>query len=234
MILWSGMPNATSRSVVTWLVRVTIGTVLLSLSIASIVVVIDYQRDLRIRARLTAAGAKYHARYAGPDSLQTLIAPRTRLFDRVLFVDLHARQISIDVSRDLMALRSLRTLCLNHSTIDGDSLRLLASHPDLQILELVRTNIDDDALATIGSYSQLTTLDIRNNDITDAGAEHLLKLKKLRVLFLGGTSVTDLTIRRLQDVHSLLYVNLSSTDTTPQARAELRSALPKCRTWPDP
>lgn len=234
MGLWSGLPSVTSRSVLAWVIRVMLGTVMLLLVIAGIAIVADYQRDVRIRARLTLAGGKYQTGYAGPASLSALITPRTHLFDRVLFVDLHAQAITVEVCRDLTALRSLRTLRLNHSTIEADALTLLASQPDLQVLELVRTNLDDQALAAIGECKQLTTLDLRNNDISDAGTEHLLRLKKLRVLSLGGTSITDATVRGLQQVPSLLYVNLSSTQTTPQARAELRSALPKCRTWPDP
>lgn len=234
MVLWSGSPSATSRSVLAWVIRTIFGTAALLLVITSIVVVVGYQRDRRIQARLTQAGGKFHSAYAGPASLSALITPRTHLFDRVLFVDLHAQAITADVCRDLAALRSLRTLRLNHSTIQPDALALLASHPDLQVLELVRTNIDDTALATIGEYRHLTTLDIRNNDITDVGAAHLLKLKNLKVLSLGGTSISDVTVRRLQQCPSLRYVNFSSTETTPQARAELRSALPKCRTWPDP
>lgn len=234
MVLWSGMPTGTTRSVLAWLVRVTFGTAVLLMVIASIAILVDYQRDMRIRARLTLAGGKFQAGYAGPPSLYALITPRTQLFDRVLFVDLHAQSISVEVCRDLTALRSLRGLRLNHANIEAGALRLLATLPDLQNLELVRTNLDDDALAAIGECRQLTNLDIRNNDISDAGTEHLLRLKRLRVLSLGGTSITDATVRRLQQVQSLLYVNFSSTQTTPQARTELRSALPKCRTWPDP
>lgn len=234
MVQRSRQPTSSSISVVGGVVRAGIGAVVLVLVIVSMVIVLDHRRDSQIRARLTHAGGKYHAAYAGPVSLQAMIAPRTTLLDRVRFVDLHGQTISNEICRDLVALRSLNTLRLNHATIDGDSLKFLASHPNLEYLELVRTGLDDAAMALLANYEQLNSLDLRNNDITDAGAEHLLRLKKLCVLSLGGTLVTDVTVRRLKEVPTLRYINLSSTDTTPQARAELRAALPKCRTWPDP
>lgn len=226
--------SRSSWPLLTWGGRGFIGLIFVVITAGGLVVVSGHRHDLRIGEEIQQAGGKVMIGYAGPTSLYSMIAHRTNLLDRVLSVHLSGKVISHETCRDIASLRSLRTLSLNHSTFEVEDLELLVSSSELQVLELVRTNLNDETLACLGKSSALKNLDIRNNAVGDGGVNHLLKLPQLSSLSLGGTAVTDESVRRLKDVRSLRYVNLSSTATTEQARSELRAALPKCKTWPDP
>lgn len=133
---------------------------------------------------------------SGPAWLQYI--GESALFGRVRAinrVDPHIKQ-SIHV---LASLPDLVILNLSGSDVDDQSLRWVAELSQLKSLNLAWTSITDDGLSLLGKLSDLQALWLDETKITDAGLVHLKSLSKLRRLYLEGTSVTDSAVKDLRD-----------------------------------
>ena len=99
----------------------------------------------------------------------------------------------------------------------------------LQWVDLSSTNVTDDCLVHLRKADQLTYVNLAYTEITDEGLKELAQMNTLTRLVLAGSQVTDAGIQHLKSSRALQQLDLSRTHTSPQARAELQSALPSCR-----
>jgi hypothetical protein len=112
----------------------------------------------------------------------------------------------------LTALKDLRRLALDHTSVDDDGLKRLSGLDRLESLYLRKTKISDAGLVHLGGLDQLTDLLIGENRITDAGLMHLQKLTNLSSLDLAGTAISDAGLRPLDPQRKLKALYLRNTN----------------------
>lgn len=132
-------------------------------------------------------------------------------------------------ARHVSCLHCLETLCLRHTDMTDESVRLLGELPRLEHLDLRGTRITDQALAHAGRMKTLRVLwvggDSVNPSITDDGLLHLAKLPRLHALDLRGTAVTDQGLARLKGL-KLRWLNVQQTGV--RDISSIKNAFPNC------
>ena len=126
----------------------------------------------------------------------------------------------------LANLTALQTLDLRETRVSD--LAPLANLTALQTLDLRETRVSD--LAPLANLTALQTLDLRETPVSDLAP--LANLTALQKLDLGETPVSDLA--PLANLTALLELDMRGVLASERAVAELRDALPECKTlWTD-
>lgn len=147
----------------------------------------------------------------------------------------------------------VRNLCLAHTEVTDEGLRVLQECRELQWLDLAftrvsdatvnrldgarqlrqlsleRTSVGDAALATIARLKSLEELDLSHTGVTDEGVTRLSGLSGLTVLWLTGTRISDAALGPLAKLRALETLDVSRTGVTPGGWSELREELPQLR-----
>jgi hypothetical protein len=70
----------------------------------------------------------------------------------------------------------------------------------LEVLDLRGSSINDESLAIIAELPTVRILRLSNTKVTDAGLEHLRELPRLEFIWIGGTEITNSAIGRFKAV----------------------------------
>ena len=111
----------------------------------------------------------------------------------------------------LERLSAVRSLSLQHRTVDKETLVALQDLTNLESLDLADTNVDDVLLANLIGLSQLRTLRLSRTAISDDGLQHLAGLQALEHLDLDGTRVSGAGLQHLKGLTGLRSIRLSET-----------------------
>lgn len=88
---------------------------------------------------------------------------------------------------------------LNLTGWDGKGYGILASKPDVAILEMGNPDVTDDTLELLASLPRLRELTLNDTAITDAGLATLARLPNLESLRLARTKITAEGLQRFLD-----------------------------------
>lgn len=115
----------------------------------------------------------------------------------------------------------------------GNGLRHLAKLKALKKLDLSHASITDDSLRDIGALTTLKSLNLANcHKFTGSGLSHLATLTELEELDLHYTKITEAGIEglcALKSINSLRSIDLHEVKISPEGKAKLNAALPKCQ-----
>lgn len=151
--------------------------------------------------------------------------------------------------------KSRKNLSLAGAKITDESLRKVAGSEGLEWLDLAYTPVTDVGIANLGPLPNLKRLtlvstkitnavvpkllppalpcleelDLSGTAITDEALSHLKAAKQLKVLRLSHTGITDAGLAHLTPLQDLEELDLDQTSTTPTARDNLKSQLPKLK-----
>ncbi|MFO0889175.1 MAG: leucine-rich repeat domain-containing protein [Isosphaeraceae bacterium] len=104
---------------------------------------------------------------------------------------------------------------------------LLGSKRDVAVLQMANPDVTDQTLERLRGMDRLEELDLNNTQITDAGLKVLRGLPSLVRLRLKNTKITDQGFREsLADKATLMQLDLTGTQVSPQAVDEWRKARP--------
>jgi hypothetical protein len=81
-----------------------------------------------------------------------------------------------------------------HVTLTGwdqKDYSILASMPDLVVLQMANPDVTDETLMVLKGFSQLREIDLNDTGVTDEGLKTLAELPNLEIVRLRGTQVTD-------------------------------------------
>ena len=189
---------------------------------------------------------------AGIKALGGTISPEdVRSADQVLVVNLPNSRIDDEGMQLLVAMSNLEHIDLSNTRITDAGVACLAGATSLRSLELSDTGVTDVGLHKLAGLTQLRNLavnstavsdrglsvvagmpllkglDIENTQVTDAGLVYVGKLKNLQMLsVLGNRGVTDRGLEQLHELHSLRFLQLRGTGTSPDGIERLERALP--------
>ncbi len=122
---------------------------------------------------------------------------------------------------DLGRLSAVRSLSLQHRTVDGATVTALRDLENLESLDLADTSVDDDLLASLSGLSRLRVLRLSRTEISDDALRHLAGLQALEHLDLDGTRVTGAGLRHLAGLTALRSVCLRESLLGDEHIAEL-------------
>jgi hypothetical protein len=128
---------------------------------------------------------------------------------------------------DIVALRSLRSICLYEVRLGPNDLDRLAEMKELETLMLADGALDDVRLDALRALP-LTWLALPRSRISDTGLRDLRNLKSLRYLDLTRTRVSDRGLAALEELPNLRTVNLLRTKVTREGAARLGQKLKGC------
>lgn len=105
----------------------------------------------------------------------------------------------------------LQTLRIDHTTISGDGIKLLAALRSLQDLSLANTPVTDIDLGALRSLSSLTALDLSHTGITHLGLKELTTFPSLKTLNINHTKINQEGLVVLGGIRLLENLSLSNT-----------------------
>ncbi len=115
-----------------------------------------------------------------------------------------------------------------HLTLTGwdrNDYGVLATKPDVVVLQMANPDVTDDTLSHLKTLSKLQEIDLNNSQITDAGLEILASLPNLQVLRLRKTKVTDDGFRKhLQELKTLRELDARDTAIVAKSLREWKNA----------
>ena len=97
---------------------------------------------------------------------------------------------------------------------DKDSLQILKSVPNLQVVYIDNGQVNDAAIAPLKDLTGLSALTIMSPQVTDAALENIKGLNGLTMLFLTGSKVGDKGLPSLKGLKNLQVLALSRTEVT--------------------
>lgn len=122
-----------------------------------------------------------------------------------------ARFRTADVWPLLAKIPSIRSIDLQHDTLDEEAVEQLSKLPNLEKLCLRYSEITDRAMKHLSSMSSLIDLDLsENSKITDEGIKHLENLTNLRHLNLKGAQITAAGLFHLRKMTELESLNVQN------------------------
>jgi cellulose synthase/poly-beta-1,6-N-acetylglucosamine synthase-like glycosyltransferase/Leucine-rich repeat (LRR) protein len=124
---------------------------------------------------------------------------------------------------DLERLSAVRSLSLQHRSVDAETLVALRDLTDLESLDLADTSVDDGLLANLIGLPRLRALRLSRTAISDDGLQHLAGLQALEHLDLNGTYVTGVGLQYLKGLAALRSIRLSETLFRDEHAAQLAS-----------
>lgn len=155
-----------------------------------------------VRTRyLEAPSLKAGAKYTSAD----VIEPISQLSGIRSLSLTHTEVTNKDIAR-LAKLPDLASLDLHMTKMHEGAVPGLANM-QLKSLQLNRTSIDDDSIAALSSMTSLEHLDLTRTKVTDAGLEHLESLPNLRKLVLRRALVTKAGYLAFQQAHPAVNVD---------------------------
>ena len=122
---------------------------------------------------------------------------------------------------DLGRLSAVRSLSLQHSTVDAETLVALRDLPNLESLDLADTSVDNVLLANLIGLPRLRVLRLSRTAISDDGLQHLAGLQALEHLDLDGTRVTGAGLQHLEGLTALRSIRLRDTLLRDEHAAQL-------------
>lgn len=188
---------------------IVIGVGLLAAAYGILSVHLYHQREQRIAQRVTAIGGTTMFRYFGPRWIPEAIQDKLPFMNRIQYLGLRGPDAPEDLLSEVGSLRYVETL------------------------DLGGTAVTDTGLKYLSRMTSVERLAIWSSQVTDAGLIHL-KGMHLVELHAANTQITDAGLGSLKDHSMLIYLSLTNTRTTPEGRARLRKALPRCRILPAP
>jgi internalin A len=114
----------------------------------------------------------------------------------------------------LAALDAPQQLDLSFWSLDDASVKLLAGHKQLEVLNLSKTKVTDAGLKELAGLESLRELYLLGTGVTDDGLKSLVSLQGLKVLNLVDTAVTDAGVKLLagRKLTSLALPEAAKTD----------------------
>ena len=122
---------------------------------------------------------------------------------------------------DLERLSAVRSLSLQHRTVDAETLVALRDLTNLESLDLADTSVDDVLLANLIGLPRLRVLRLSRTAISDDGLQHLAGLQALEHLDLDGTRVTGAGLQHLEGLTALRSIRLRETLLRDEHAAQL-------------
>jgi Leucine Rich repeat len=134
----------------------------------------------------------------------------------------------------LAGLHRLEDLHLADCKISDQDAHAIWQFAGLKAVNLGMCPITDRALEGVGRSSVLISLSVPDTGISDEGveilvAEALRTGQKLSSLTLRSCRITDEALVRLASLKSLTFIDLYSTEVTPEGASFLKKSLPDCR-----
>jgi len=134
----------------------------------------------------------------------------------------------------LAGLHRLEDLHLADCKISDQDAQAVWRFVGLKALNLGKCPITDRALEGVGCSSVLMSLSVPDTAISDEGVEILVTEalrtgQKLSFLTLRACRITDKALVRLASLKSLTFIDLYSTEVTPEGASFLKKSLPECR-----
>lgn len=116
-----------------------------------------------------------------------------------------------------------------HLTLTGwdrSDYAVIATQPDVVVLQMANADVTDDTLEHLKALAKLRELDLNSSQVTDAGLEILAALPELQVLRLRKTKVTDEGFQKhLRGKPSLLELDARDTAITSKSLREWKSEI---------
>jgi hypothetical protein len=152
---------------------------------------------------------------------------------RLMFFVLDSRGLEWHPNDDdlsvLENLNYLQSVQLMGATINGSVLARL-HHPErLTNVCLSHTQVDDNAMRIIGNMVNLDRIWLDGTRITDVGTVHLERLNQLKLLYLQDTNISDRSLVHLKMLKSLLQLEIGGTAITEDGVSELQRSLPNAK-----
>ena len=122
---------------------------------------------------------------------------------------------------DLERLSAIRSLSLQHRTVDAETLVALRDLTNLESLDLADTSVDDALLANLIDLPRLRALRLSRTRISDEGLRHLAGLQALEHLDLDGTRVKGVGLQHLKGLTVLRSIRLRETLLMDEHAAQL-------------
>jgi len=178
-------------------------------------VVLPYQRERQIAARVEVLGGKVQVEYRGPVWISQSLQGRLPFFDRITDIQVHDGDAALsDLLSELGTLHKLESLELSGTQITDVGLEHLKGLTNLKRLFLYRTQVTDAGLDRLKGLTSLEVLYLIDTLISDSGLEHLKGMTNLKQLMLGDTQVTDTGLEHLKGLTSLVFLDLDNTEVT--------------------
>ena len=106
----------------------------------------------------------------------------------------------------------------------------MALHDLAQLEELqLMCPITDDTLKEVATFPNLNALDVQFTDITDEGLRYLSAAPALRLVVLNGTSITDEGLSHLAEARTLENVFAEKTAISEVGLRNFHDRRPDCR-----
>jgi Leucine-rich repeat (LRR) protein len=157
---------------------------------------------------------------AGFENIGAITNLKSLYFNQVDVSDRHLSDL-----RHLTGLTRL-TLDNNRSKITDAGLVHLSGMTQLEWLDLTGCKIAGRGLASLKNMTQLKRLCLGWTGVDDPGLEVIAGFVKLECLELHQTKITDGGLVHLRGLKNLRELSLIGTAVTPQARDELKTAIP--------
>jgi hypothetical protein len=134
----------------------------------------------------------------------------------------------------LAGLHRLEDLHLAGRKISDHDAQAIWRFAGLKAVNLGMCPITDRALEGVGRSAALISLSVPDTGISDEGVEILVTEalrtdQKLSFLTLRSCRITDKALVRLASLRSLTFIDLYSTEVTPEGASFLKESLPECR-----
>ena len=166
------MDGPQTESAMTWeairkhSVKIAIGIVSLVAISTAVIVLMPYQRELRIAKKIESRGGYAVFDFHGPDWFPDAIKYKLPFWNRIDFVILENQAFPFDLLSDLEMLTTPYELALNN------------------------VELTDQGLEFLKRLTRLKGVSLRRNQITDAGLEHFKGLTKLERLDFSDTETS--------------------------------------------
>ena len=178
-------------------------------------VVLPYQREWQIAAKVVVLGGKVHVESDGGDWISQLFQGRFPFVDGIADIQFHnSEAVSSSLLSELGTLHRLESLDLGWTQITDVELEHLKGLTKLKQLFLYDTQITDAGLERLKGLTSLEVLYLNDTLISNSGLENLSGMTKLRQLMLGDTQVTDSGLEFLKGLPGLRFLELDNTKVT--------------------
>jgi hypothetical protein len=139
----------------------------------------------------------------------------------IVSIGLSGDRVTNTVLKELAALDQLNTLNLTDSLVTDDGLANLVKMKRLEDLSLNHSKVTSECWKHIVAHEDLRVLSLSGTRLGNSGLTNVKKLKKLAVLQLDQTGVTDEGLREIGEAAELLHLVLGeNTGSTHQTRSK--------------
>jgi Leucine-rich repeat (LRR) protein len=158
----------------------------------------------------------------GPDGLACLVQNREAAERFHALALARCAGVSDESLRHLASMPNLRRLTLRDVPVTGEFLRELPQRGQLELLSLNQTYLTDDAFEAIAECRKLTRLELSGNFLTAKAIEQIAALSELRYLNLTECGLSDEMVRPLAELKQLRTLIVDGNpDLSPEAVSRL-------------